>query len=144
MSALVPLCHLIGINPAKLAKQESALLEAELFIRICEELKEVYRKQYKNYFCVMKFTLEKENAMLEKNFISLIIRDILSTQDYTLEGIARYIDTHEDVVNDLVSGRNTTPTATCLRKTVELHRSVRRELYEAIGKKIASEYLSVA
>jgi hypothetical protein len=144
MPALVPLCNLICINHLKFSKEEHLLLEAELFIRVCNELKESFREQYKNYFRLMKYTLEKENTMLEANLIRLIIKDILSTGEYTLEGIACYTDTHEDIISELASGLNTKPLATWLRKIIELHRSVRRELYQAIGKKVASEYLDVA
>ncbi|OGT37584.1 MAG: hypothetical protein A3F12_02325 [Gammaproteobacteria bacterium RIFCSPHIGHO2_12_FULL_38_14] len=144
MSAMEPLCHLIGINPKKFSKEELSLLEADLFIRICDEIKEVFKQQYKDFFYLMKFTITKENEMIEKNFIRIILNDILSTEEYTIQGIARYTDTHEDIIHELASGLNTKPLATYLRKVIELHRSVRRELYQAIGKKIASEYLTAA
>lgn len=141
MSAIEPFCYLMGINPVKLSKAENFLLEAHLYIRICEELKEIFKQQHKDYFCFMKFTLEMENVMLEENFIRLIIEDILSTGEYTLQGIASYTGTHEDIVSELASGLNTKPLAIYLRKTIELHRSVRRELYRAIGRKVTSEFL---
>lgn len=62
----------------------------------------------------MKFTLEMEETMLETNFIRLIIKDILSTGEYSPQGIACYTDTHEDIVQDLASGLNTKPLATFL------------------------------
>lgn len=141
MSAIEPLCCLIGIDKRKLSKKESILIEADLFSRICDELKEVFRQQYKTYFCLMRFTLEMENTMLEEIFISSIIRDILSTGEYTLQGIARYTDTHEDVIQELASGINKQPLAILFRKIIELHRSVRFEIYNAIAKKIVLEYL---
>jgi hypothetical protein len=144
MSAMEPLCHLIGINPKNFSKEENRLLEAEIFIRICDELKEMFRQQYKDFFHLMKLTVSREDKMLERNFIRLILKDILLTEEYTLQGIARYTDIHEDVIHELASGLNTEPLAICLRKVIELHRSVRGELYRAIGKKIASEYLAVA
>lgn len=144
MSAPEPFRNLIRINAAKLSKEECILLEAELFVRICEELKEVFRKQHKDYFRFMKFSLNMENTMLESNFIRLIIKDIMSTGEYTLQGIACYTDTHEDIIHELAAGLNTKPLATCLWKTIELHRSVRPELYNAIVKKVASEYVAVA
>lgn len=61
-----------------------------------------------------------------------------------MQGIARYADIPEDVVNELASGLNTKPLATCLRKVIELHRLVRRELYQTIGKKIVAAYLTAA
>jgi hypothetical protein len=144
MSAMEPLYHMIGINPKKFSKEELSLLEAELFMRICDELKEVFKQQYKDFFSLMKFTITKEDEMLEKNFIRIILNDILSTGEYTPQGIAHYTNVHEDIIHELLSGLNTKPLATCLRKVIELHRSVRRELYKAIGKKIVAEYLTAA
>lgn len=143
MSAMEPLCHLIGIDSKKFSKEEGALLEAELFIKICNELKEMFRKQYKDFFYIMKMTKEKEELMLERNFTRLIIGDILQTKEYTLPGIARYTDTPIDVIDELASGINTKPLAMCLRKIIELHRTVRRELYQSIARKIAREYLAL-
>lgn len=144
MSAVEPLCKLIGINPHQISKEENLILEADLFTRICEELKEIFREQFKNYFRLLKLTIEKENHMLESNFVRLIIKDILSTEEYTMSGIAQYADIHEDVVDEVIAGRNTNPSAIFLRKVIELHRSVRCDVYNLIIKKVAAQYLSVA
>lgn len=144
MSAMEPLCHLIGINPSKFSKEEKILLEADLFARVCNELIGIFRQENKEYFRFMKFTLKMENAMLEKNFIRTIIMDILSTGEYSLQGIAYYTGIHEDIVQELASGLNTKPLATVLRKIIELHKLVRRDLYLAIAKKLAVEYSSIA
>lgn len=144
MSAIEPLCRLMGINPSTLTKEENILLEIELFARICEELKEVFREQHREYFQLMKLTIEKENTMLEAKFVRSIVQDILSTQEYNLEGIAHYTDTHEDVVQEVYTGQNQNPSATFLRKIIDLHRTVRHDLYLEITKKIASKYLAVA
>lgn len=139
-----PLCHLMGINRSKLSKEEYLLLEAEIFLHICEGLKEFFREQYKDYFSLMKFTVEKENTMLETNLVRLITNDILSTEEYDLNGIAHYADTPEDILQEVIDGRNIRPSATFLWRIIELHRSIRRELYDAILKKIASQHLTVA
>jgi hypothetical protein len=144
MSATEPLSLLIGINPTKLSKEENIILEIELFSRICEELKEVFRQQHREYFHLMKLNKEMENTMLESKLIRFIIQDILSTKEYTIEGIARYAATHEDVLYEIYAELNQQPSATLLRKIIELHRMVRRELYQKITKKIAYDYLSVA
>ncbi len=138
MSATEPLCHLIGINPAKLTQKESLILEAELFVRLCDELKVGFKAKYEDYFQVMKYTTEKENAIMEASFIRCVINDILSTKEYTLDGIAYYTHTPEEVIYELAMGHNTSPSAMLLRKIIELHRSVRRDLYDAIIKKILS------
>lgn len=144
MAAMEPLCHLLGVNSKKLSKEENSLLEAELFIHVCNTLKEIFRKSYKDFFRLMKFTVNMEDIMLERNFIRLILSDILSTEEYTLQGIAQYTDIHEDIIQELASGLNTKPLAICLRKIVELHRSVRRELYQEIGKKVAAEFSTLS
>lgn len=144
MPAAKPLCHLIGIHPDTLTKEENVLLEIELFTRICEELRELERQQHKEYFQLMKFTLEQENTMLETRFTRSIIQDILSTNEYNLKGIAYYTDTHEDVIQEVYMGQNTSPSASLLRKVIELHRTVRHDLYAHITKKIISKYLTAA
>jgi len=140
MPATEPLCRLIGINPSDLSREECIFLEAELLYGICEELKENFRKQYSEYFRLMKFTMEMENAMLEENLPHLMIKDILITKEYTLEGIAHYVNTHEDVVHEIISGLNRNPSAMLLRRVIELHKLVRSELYKEIMKKIVAKY----
>lgn len=144
MSAIQPLFNLVSKNFNKLSKEEHVLLEAELFISICMELKEIFREQHKEYFHLIYFTMEMENTMLEANFLRLIIRDILASEEYTLEGIAHYTDTHEDVIQDIIRGCNANPSALLLQRIIELHRSIRRELYLAIIKKITNENLMAA
>lgn len=139
MSTMEPLCQLIGINPNLLPKSEYFILEAFLFLRLCEELTEIFRKERKQYFGCLRFTKEMENNMLESDFARLIIKDILSTTDYTLQGIAIYTNTHEDVVCDVVTGQHC-PTATFFRRIIDLHRSVRKNLYDSILKKIILEH----
>ena len=82
--------------------------------------------------------------MLENNLVRLITNDVLSTEEQNLNGIAHYSDTPEDVIQEVIDGRNIRPSATFLWKIIELHRSVRRDLYDAIIKKIVNHYLAVA
>ena len=140
MPAVEPLSRLIKINPCTLSKEENALLEAELFVETCEELKEVFRKKYKNYFCLMKFSVDKENIVLENKLTYWMINDILSTDEYTMQGIACYTDTFEEVIEEIMTGKNTSPSAKFLRKLIDLHRTVRRDLYDLIIKKIIDRY----
>ena len=144
MPAIEPLCRLIGIYPGNLTSMENILLEIDFFICIHEEWKEVLRQQYKDYFQLMKLTIEKENKMIESKFIRSIIQDILSTNEYSLEGIALYTNTPQDVLLEIYSEQNLNPSATLLRKIIELHRTVRHDLYLQIAKKIASKYLAIA
>lgn len=144
MTATEPLCRLIGIDPRTLLKEENMLLEAEIFYHLCEELNSYFKSLHKEYFNLMKFTLEMENAMLEENYIRFVINDILSTNEYTTEGIANHTNTHEDVIHEIILGRNPNPSGLFLRKIIELHRIVRGELYSAILKKIAEKSTAAA
>jgi hypothetical protein len=137
MAAVESFSNLIGINLKKLSKNEILILEAELFVRICEKLKEIYRNQYKDYFHILKFNITMENDMIDSNFIRCVINDILSTETYTLEGLALYTQTPEDVLYEIAMGANTCPTLILSYKLIEIHRSVRAELYQEIIKKVA-------
>lgn len=142
MPASEPLCDLFKLDISILTKKENTLFEAELFIFFCEELKEEFRKQHKHYFQIMRFSLSKENNMLEAKFAQLIINDIISTKNYSLKGIAHYTGSFEDVLEEIMLGRNTNPSAIFLQRLISLHRSVRQELYEVIMKKIITRYSS--
>jgi hypothetical protein len=141
MAALQPLSKLIDYNVSTLSEQESLLLETMLFVRLCEELKEIFRKEHKNYFTVLKYTLQMENDMLEANFLPIIIRDILSTNEYTLNGIAEYTNIHEDVICEIMSGQNSNPSVSLFRRIMELHKTVKRDMYSTTLKKITTEYM---
>ncbi|HSW94069.1 MAG TPA: hypothetical protein VLJ15_06940 [Gammaproteobacteria bacterium] len=140
MSAMEPLCRLASIDPTKFTREEKFIIEMELFTRICEVLGEEFKTGYQNYFRLLKCDAEMENAVMEANFLRCLINDILSTEEYTLSGIARYTQTPEDVVYELATGLNTNPSAIFLRKIIELHRFVRRELYSMIIEKIMTDY----
>ncbi len=144
MPAIEPLCKLIGTNPSHFTKEENLLIEADLFVRICEEIKGIFREKYQNYFGLIRYGKEKENAMLDANFAKLIIQDILSTEEYNLHGIILYTNTCEDVIQDIIEGRNVNPSSNFLRRIIELHRMVRSDLYHAIFKKIAGQFSTAA
>jgi len=141
MSSTQPLCHLVGINSQKLSKNENILLEAELFSRLCEELKNIFRQQYKRYFDLLKFDMEMENAMLEASFLRFLLNDILLTEEYSLEGIAYYTQIPEDVICDVMAGTNTAPSLPLSRKIIDLHRSVKPDLYRELIKNILEKYM---
>jgi hypothetical protein len=100
--------------------------------------------QYKQYLCLMKFTIEMEDMMLEANFVQLLINDILSTKEYDLQGIAYYTNTYEDVIAEIMTGKNTNPSVLLVCRLIELHRAVRREVYQMITKKITQHYTQQA
>lgn len=109
-----------------------------------KNLKIYTEKEYEDYFYLMKFTKYKEDLMLETNFICLIIKDIFSSGEYTLEGIAIYTNTPIDVVQDIFTSINKAPSAAFFRRVIELHRTIRKELYLNLMKKIIEEALTMA
>ena len=131
-------CQLIGLNSDELSKQEIFILEGIIFICIYQELKELFKLQYKTYFRLMKLNNEMENAMLETNFIRCLINDILSTEEYSLLGIANYTHLPEDALYDVIVGMNTNPSLIFSIKIIELHRTVRPQLYQDILNKISA------
>src|SRR3990167_2241620 len=143
MSAREPFYYLIGINSNQLSKEEYFLLEAELIVRLCNELKEFFRKKYKSYFHLMKFSETMEDSMLETNLVRLITNDILSTEEYDLNGIAYYADTPGEVIQEMIDVRNTRPSAIFLLRIINIHRSVRRDLYDEMINKIINQLLDL-
>ena len=104
MPATELLCQTMGINPHKLSNEENLIIEVELFTRICEELKEIFKAQYKGYFRLMKCNTEMESVMMEAKFVRCVINDMLSTEEYTLPGIACYTQTPEEIVYEVAMG----------------------------------------
>lgn len=134
MSAVIPLRCLMGSAAPKLSKYETILLEVELFARICDELKAFFMGS--KIICLDIYRTAGEGVAMEVRLVKSIINDILSTGEYNLQGIACYTGTHEDIVEDIFTGMNNSPTAVFFRRLVDLHRTVRRELYEMIMQKI--------
>lgn len=135
MPALEPFCHLVNIKPTTLTKEEGMLLEIELFSSVLDELKMLYTHQHKDYFRLLKFTQEMESSMIENHFIRYIINDILSTEEYSLAGIAYYTQTPEEVIFEIATGLQDYLSLSLSQKIIELHRLVRNELYQGILQK---------
>lgn len=142
MAATELLSYLVGINPRNLTSLEKFILEVELLTRIYEELKEIYKTKNKDYFSLLKSTTKKEDDMLEAKFLCFVINDILSTEEYSLEGIAHHTQIPEDVVCDVVLGKNQMPSLALSQKIIDLHRSVRPDLYREVIKKVTDKYFT--
>jgi len=136
MSVSQFLYGLIGVKSSQFLKEEIKLLEMDLFARICIELENAFRDQYKNYLRILRCDKKMEDTFVGKEFIRYIIQDILSTQEYSLVGVACYAQIPEEVIYDILIGKNTDPSASILRKIIELHRSVRPEIYSNIMRKL--------
>ena len=134
MTAMDPLCLLLGINPKRLSKEKNLFLEAECFARLYTQFENLFRKQHEQYFRLMKFNLYKENTMLGEHFGRLFMQQMLSEGSYTLPGIARYIDMPEELVREVQMGINAYPSAFLLRRVIELDRCERRDFYRGLLK----------
>lgn len=139
MSAMEPLCLLAGINPKKLSKEKRLLLEAEFFARIYKKLEDDFRKRHRSYFDLFRFTLHQEDRLVEEKFAPLFIQTMLSSDNYTLEGVARYTNTPEEVLINIRDGHNPHPSVTLFRRIIELDRMERREFYQTLIKESLEE-----
>jgi hypothetical protein len=136
------LCRLLDVPTNHLTTIENLILEAELFTRICEELQRVVNQESKNYYFLIKRSIE-EDIMLETTLLQFVINDILLTEEYSLAGIAYYTQIPEEVICDVASGKNASPSLQLSRKLIELHRAVKPNLYKAVVKKIVGEYFTI-
>lgn len=127
----------------KLSLTEKFLLENNLLVKVFSEIKEVFIKKYHLYHQLVKsaFTVSKEENMKNIPLITEMVKDILETKEYSLSGIATYAHVPEEVLYDLAAGINTEPSFEITKKILELHISVRKNLYEKIMHRIAIEYL---
>lgn len=139
MPASKLLCELAGVSSTQFSKEENLLLEVDLFTCICLELEKEFKKQYKNYMDILKSDKEEECLIVETGFVRYIIQDILSTKEYSLLGVAYYTHAPEDVIYDIATGKIKDPSASTLRKIIELHRLVRPELYNNIMNKLINK-----
>ncbi len=130
------------IDSLVLSKHEKTLLEAEIFVRTCDEVKNIIKTQHEGYFRLMKFDCDMEIAMIDSNFMRYIINDILITEEYSLSGIAYYTQTPEDVIYEIAAGHNPSPSIALSKKIIDIHRSVRADLYEKIIRKVLEELLT--
>lgn len=138
MSAMEYLCHMAGINPCHLSKEENLLLETILICALCDELSEMYQDRVANNF--IKKYQEKDSMMVHGNVINLILQDLIKSNEYTITGVATYSNVPEDVIYDIAIGNNNNPSLEVSRKIVELHRVARADLYQRVMQKITSSY----
>lgn len=122
-------------NFYKLSKSENTLLENYLLACLSHHLCDSQKDQYGSYLKLLRNQPHQENDMTEANFLRFLVNDILSTNEYTLDGIANTIRIPLDPILEIVSGINTNPSVTLASKLIKLHSSVRRDLYKKITEK---------
>lgn len=118
----------------KLTKAESLLLKASIFVRVCEKMFMIFEDQHQDYLKLLKD--HGKNNYLEINLLPWLINDILSTEEYTLEGIANFIRMPIDVLIEVISGINRNPSLRLATNIISLHLNVRPTLYNELLKKI--------
>ncbi|HEX2548432.1 MAG TPA: hypothetical protein VHM20_01290, partial [Gammaproteobacteria bacterium] len=121
------LFNLTGINLNKLSRDEKFLFLSYLLTHLHRELFEKFKSHHQMYLQMTIQDLSMEDTMLEANFIKYLIRDILSTEEYSLAGIANYARIPEDVIYDLFTGLNKNPSSSLWNKVIELHSTVRSD-----------------
>ena len=137
-----PLYKLINLPALNISKRENQLLEMVLFISIYDELRVFFDHKYKNKHRMITTPI-MENTMFEDNFIIMVIRDILASGEYSIEGIAHYTNTHPDVIQEIFLKCSSSISLNFLRKLIELHKSVRNDLYEDIIKKFVQKSIAL-
>jgi hypothetical protein len=136
MAALELLCNFVGVNLKKLSREETFILEAELYNQVAYEIWKTHKTQYKDYFNLLKTQVDN---IMELEIIRCLINDILKSEAYTLSGIAYYTQTPEEVIQDLFCGYRIGPVIMFIRRLIELHKLVRPDVYRNIIKKITPD-----
>jgi hypothetical protein len=136
------LTQLLPPSLYKLSPNEAILLEANLFVRVTERCRDLFQTRYKAYYALLKNEKNKDNLMTEKDFMKCLVSDIVSTNEYTLEGIAHYTRMPLDVIVEIVTGVNDNPSLILASKIISLHAHVRRNLYDDLIKKVVCEAIS--
>lgn len=120
----------------KLSRAESILLEGVILVNVMEELLALFKDRDQEYRKLLKNEFYKEDETMDVNFLRHVVNDIVSTNEYTLEGIAHVIRMPLDAVLEIVTGLNTNPSLMLAAKIIKLHSDVRREFYKALMRKI--------
>lgn len=130
MATMDLLTNLFHVQLETLSKKEKLLLETILFNLLYQELIESYQVDDSN---------QKENEMINEPMIRLLINDLLSNNDYSLQGLASYSGFPEEVIYDLATGITSNPTLALSTKIIELHAIARKDFYCELIKKMITK-----
>ena len=82
MAAPQPLYRLLNFNwSKKIPVGEIRLLEAKITALLVSELKERFRKRYKDWLLMIKSQREGEHTVLDSQFLKQMIQEIILTGD---------------------------------------------------------------
>lgn len=144
MPAVESLSQLIGINTNKLNKNETQLLEADIFFRVCSEVMSYLQMCYQDDFQLTPGDTIKEKEEMDMQFLRCLIKDLIKTKQYTLSGIAAYTQIPEDMIGEYLSGNKFSPALFFLRRLIDIHRTVRPEVYQEVLKKVRNDLKDAA
>jgi hypothetical protein len=68
--------------------------------------------------------------MLDYNFMKYLVKEIILSGEYNVEGIALYTYTSPDIIYDIVAGVNQNPSFITCCRLIELHQMIKPKLYE--------------
>lgn len=119
-------------------------IEEKLFLK-CERmllrwflLSQLQKLFYELFEDVVKYinsdsvSLEMEYYVMDSKIIQCIIRSILGSEEYTLEGIARYTRVPFDVIFDAACGNNRHLSITSWLRIVDLYLQTNPEISEKL------------
>lgn len=118
-----------------LTKKEKLLLEIVFFKYLHEEL------QY-SFSSTKRKNKRTEKSMLNGNVIRVLINDLLTSEEYSIEGLANYTGYSEDVIYDVAAGINDQPTLALSTKIIELHSVARQDIYNTLITKVIKQVIT--
>lgn len=127
MAATDLMASLFGLDCDKLSKNERTLIEIIMINYVYQELVTYFRAIYDN---------QMEEFMLNGDVIRILVNDLVSSNEYSIQAIASYTGYPEDVIFDLAGGMNLNPTFALSTRIIELHALSRREFYNSLIKRI--------
>lgn len=108
-------------------KNEQQLLKTFLLSRLHKFLYGLFQDVIKHDFGVST-NLEMECYMIDSKIIQCIIRNIIQSEEYTLEGIAYHTRIPFDVIFDAACGKNSHLSITSWFKIVDLYLQINPDL----------------
>lgn len=130
MSATDLLGSILKLEPNTLPKRERAMFEVVFFKYLYSELVTSFKKIIKN---------NQEKDMLDGSIIRSLVNELLISGEYSIQGLANYTGYSEDVIYDVSSGINHSPTLAFSTKVIELHFLARKEFYDSLVCKVFSQ-----
>lgn len=120
---------------ARFTPKEHLYIKAYLFNVLCRRAKRLCRKYHLRH--LRHFSPDGNEAEIMDNYLSYyIIQDLLETGNFTLEGIAREINIHSDVIFDIGSGIKINHSPLVLYRLIQLHIMVKRSWHGELFRRL--------